>query len=162
MKIAAAAVAALTATATFTSGCVAPLGCGGVDDATLEGEWAVSRMITYASPCPDSTQPGGELVVFIDPDAITIQESDDVRFVSARRWTEGERELVEIIVRETWPTPESPTGWVSPDVVYQLELVPVTGRLEGSMSTSYFFDTETTGTTCVVEGTASAGTYLAG
>jgi hypothetical protein len=160
MKIAA-AVAALTATAHLTSGCV-PFGCGG-DDATLDGEWAVTRMFTYESPCPRFTRTEGELLVIIDPTAISIAESDDVVLVSSRRWIEDDgRELVELVVSERWLTAESGAGFVNPELVYQLELVPVTGRLEGTVETSFYFDTETTGTTCVVEGTASAGILQAG
>jgi hypothetical protein len=107
-------------------------GCGdGGDPAPDEPRWAVTysgtRSLTYSTPCP------------------RFSFGDNVSWTSLpHAWADlsGEFDL-SFDVLETW---SSPDGSASPTIHYTLDAFGDT--LVGLATTSFSFDTETTGTTC--------------
>jgi len=153
-KLAAAVAVASLAASSLLAGCV---GCGAADDYAkgTDGQWLLTRMFTYESPCPAFDQPE-QLAITIANGLVTV-DSPDITLETGTVHVDGDRQLVELTVHERWYTDESPTGYVDAPVTYSLELVPISARLEGSVDVSFPFDTPTSGTTCASQGSASAG-----
>jgi hypothetical protein len=138
------------------AGCV----CGVAEDYArgTTGEWVLTRMFTDATPCPTFDAPE-QLQIAISEDGVVTSLSPNITVTDYLVYTEDDRQFVDLTVNETWyhDEPDAGPGYVSAPVSYNLELIPVTARLEGTVDTSFNFHTSTTGTTCISSGAASAG-----
>ena len=152
MRQVVAAVAAL-ATATQLVGCIAP-GCG-VEESYAkgtDGEWVLTRLLGgYACPVELDFE---QMVFVISGDTVTVTSSN-MQLESARVYQDGDRQLVEITVGEDAVlTIDGGSFGTTVPMTYTLELVPVTARLEGTVTSDYHVDP---GGSCGYQGTASAG-----
>jgi hypothetical protein len=121
----------------------------------VEGEWAITVMRDYASPC--ATPLEGELAIYIDAAGEVTQVSDAGELVAYRVWVDGDRQLVELTRRTSWLDPGAVGGVVTEELTYQLELVPVTQRLEGTVSGRYDLPRTDSTVECSTSGLASGG-----
>ena len=156
MRRVVALVLALT-TASPLAGCIAP-GCGAAEDLDkgTEGQWVLTRELGgYGCPIELDFE---QMVFEIRGDVVTVA-SQGMSLRSARVYQDGERKLVDMTVGEgaVLVLEDGSRVGTTVDMDYTLELVPVTARLEGSVTSDAHVDTETGGGSCGYTGSASAG-----
>ena len=136
---------------------VAGCTCGVADDYAkgTTGEWVVTRMFTYTDPCP-SYDPPEQLLISISEDGVVTSLSPDLRVEAYLIHADGDRQLVDLTVAESWYSADEPFP-AAVTATYSLELIPITARLEGTVATVYNYDTPDFGTTCHSSGAATAG-----
>ena len=121
-----------------------------------DGEWVITRLFEGPS-CTVASDDFEQLRVRIDGDTVTAL-TPTMTIRSSSVYEEGDRKLVQLVVNEPWyPDPQLELPPINVFVTYQLELVPATARLEGSVAYSFLVATTGDSTSCSSSGSASGG-----
>jgi len=128
-------------------------GCG--HGAGTDGKWVVTRLLADHAGCA-VTDDFEQMVMTIDGEQVTIN-SPGITLQSSRVYQVDDRNLVELSVIESWYANIEGGFPIGAPVTYSFELVPATGRLEGTAASEFDIDTSSGPATCDFSGTASAG-----